>query len=132
MSQDYFVGYLFAAIFLAVGAVIVIGGLVVSHIIGGLKVSGFIVPHGNKKGAKEQAYESGEVAVGQAQVQFPIRFYIFALLFVVFDVEAIFLLAWATRFGELGFAGLIEMAVFIGILVAGLAYAWRKGVLKWT
>jgi NADH:ubiquinone oxidoreductase subunit 3 (subunit A) len=123
LSQDYFVGYLFAAIFLAVGAVIPIGGLIVAR---------FVAPRGNKGGAKLQPYESGEVAVGQAQVQFPIRFYIFALLFVVFDVEAIFLLAWATRFGELGIVGLVEMFVFIGILIAGLVYAWRKGVLKWT
>lgn len=123
MSQDYFVGYLFALVFLAVGAVIVIGGLIASRL---------LAPRGNKGGAKLQSYESGEVAVGQAQVQFPIRFYIFALLFVIFDVEAIFLLAWATRFGELGVLGLVEMAVFIGVLVAGLVYAWRKGVLKWT
>ena len=54
------------------------------------------------------------------------------LLFVVFDVEAIFLLAWATRFRELGVVGLIEMFAFIVILVVGLVYAWRKGVLKWT
>lgn len=123
MSQDYFVGYLFALVFLAVGAVIVIGGLIASRL---------LAPRGNKRGAKLQSYESGEVAMGQAQVQFPIRFYIFALLFVIFDVEAIFLLAWATRFGELGLLGLVEMAVFIGVLVAGLVYAWRKGVLKWT
>ena len=123
MSQDYFTGYLFVLVFLAVGALIVLGGLIVSRL---------VAPRGNKGGSKLLPYESGEEAVGPAQVQFPIRFYIFALLFVVFDVEAIFLLAWATRFGELGVAGLVEMAIFIGILVAGLAYAWRKGVLKWT
>ncbi|MHB1004540.1 MAG: NADH-quinone oxidoreductase subunit A [Chloroflexota bacterium] len=123
MSQDYFTGYLFVLIFLAVGAVLVIGGVLVAKL---------VAPHGNKSGAKLLPYESGEEAVGQAHVQFPIRFYIFALLFVVFDVEAIFLLAWATRFAELGVVGLVEMAVFIGVLVAGLVYAWRKGVLKWT
>ncbi|MHB1131861.1 MAG: NADH-quinone oxidoreductase subunit A [Chloroflexota bacterium] len=105
------------------GAVIVFGGLIVSR---------FVAPRGHKTPDKLRAYESGEMPQGSAQVQFPVRFYIFALLFVVFDVEAIFLLAWATRFRELGTLGLIEMFVFIFVLVAGLAYAWRKGVLKWT
>jgi len=123
LGQDYFAGYLSVVVFIAVGAVIVIGGLIASRL---------LAPRGNKAGAKRLPYESGEVALGQAQVQFPVRYYIFALLFIVFDVEAIFLFAWATKFAELGVVGLVEMAVFIGVLAVGLVYAWRKGVLKWT
>ncbi len=121
--SDYFTGYLFVLVFAAAGAAIPIGGLIFSRL---------LAPRGKKTGAKLRPYESGMNAIGQAQVQFPIRFYIFALLFVVFDVEAIFLFAWATYFGELGVAGLVEMAVFILVLIVGLVYAWRKGVLKWT
>jgi NADH:ubiquinone oxidoreductase subunit 3 (subunit A) len=91
-----------------------------------------LAPRGHKTREKLRAYESGEEPVGSAWVQFPIRFYIFALLFVVFDVEAIFLFAWAMRFRQLGVVGLVEMAIFILVLVVGLVYAWRKGVLKWT
>ncbi len=86
--------------------------------------------------AKEKTYECGEVPVGIAWVHFNISYYIFALIFVVFDVEAAFLIPWATVLRkltemDLGLFGFIEMAVFIGILVLGLAYAWRKGALKW-
>ncbi len=77
-------------------------------------------------------YESGEEPVGQAWVQFPIHYFIFALLFVIFDVEAMFVLAWAILFKSLGLLGLVEMTLFIVILVLGLVYAWKKGVLQWT
>ncbi len=123
LGQEYLTGYFYAAVFLAVGAVIVLGGLVMSRL---------LAPRGHKTREKLRAYESGEEPVGNAWVQFPVRFYIFALLFVVFDVEAIFLFAWATRFAKLGLVGLVEMGIFILVLVGGLVYAWRKGVLKWT
>lgn len=77
------------------------------------------------------AYECGELPVGEPWVRFRVEYYIFALAFVVFDVEAVFLYPWAVVVGRLGVYGLVQMAVFIGILVLGLAYAWRKGVLEW-
>ena len=70
--------------------------------------------------------------MGNSWIRFNNRFYIFALIFVVFDVEAVFLFPWAVAFGQLGLYALIEMAIFITILFFGLYYAWRKGALKWV
>jgi NADH-quinone oxidoreductase subunit A len=78
------------------------------------------------------AYESGVDPVGVGWTQSHIRYYIFALLFVMFDVEAVFIFPWAVRLDALGVFGLVEMVVFIVILALGLAYAWRKGVLRWV
>ena len=81
---------------------------------------------------KLTTYECGEEPVGNAWIQFNIRFYVFALIFVVFDVEAVFLLPWATVFRELGPLAYLEGLVFIAILVVALAYVWRKGDLEWV
>jgi len=76
-------------------------------------------------------YESGSEPVGGGWSQSQVRYYVFALLFVMFDVEAVFIFPWAVRLKELGTFGLVEMVVFIVILALGLVYAWRKGVLRW-
>jgi NADH-quinone oxidoreductase subunit A len=81
---------------------------------------------------KTTTYECGEEPVGSAWIQFNIRFYVFALIFLVFDVEAVFLLPWAVVFRELGVLAYVEGLVFIGILVVALAYVWRKGDLAWV
>jgi len=77
-------------------------------------------------------YECGEIAEGDARRNIGIQFYFYALIFVIFDVEAIFLYPWAVSFGSLGAFGFIEMMLFIGILVAGYAYAWKIGALEWV
>ena len=77
-------------------------------------------------------YESGVDPVGLGWAQSHIRYYVYALLFVLFDVEAVFIFPWATRLEVYGTFGLVEMLIFIVILALGLLYAWRKGVLKWT
>jgi NADH-quinone oxidoreductase subunit A len=77
-------------------------------------------------------YECGEVPEGSAWIRFNIRFYVFALIFVIFDVEIIFLLPWAVVFKRLGTFAFIEGLVFIGILAVGLAYVWKKGDLEWV
>lgn len=87
-------------------------------------------------GAKPEPYECGEVPVGDAWKQFRVGYYIFALVFVIFDVEAIFIFPWAKELlglkaDGLGLFAFVEMMVFIGILLVGLLYAWGKGVLKW-
>jgi len=87
-------------------------------------------------GVKAESYECGEVPTGSAWSQFRIGYYIFALVFVIFDVEAIFIFPWARALRDLkasgaGLFGFMEMMVFIGVLLVGLLYAWRKGVLKW-
>jgi NADH-quinone oxidoreductase subunit A len=76
-------------------------------------------------------YESGVDPVGAGWAQSQVRYYIFALLFVLFDVEAVFILPWATRLESYGTFGLVEMMIFIAILALGLLYAWRKRVLRW-
>jgi NADH-quinone oxidoreductase subunit A len=81
---------------------------------------------------KVTTYECGEDPVGNAWIQFNIRFYVFALIFLVFDVEAVFLLPWAVVFRDLGAIAYVEGLVFIGILVVALAYVWRKGDLAWV
>ena len=78
------------------------------------------------------AYESGVDPVGSDWTQSQIRYYVFAVLFVLFDVEAVFIFPWATRLDVYALFGLVEMAIFIFILVLGLFYAWRKGVLRWV
>lgn len=80
---------------------------------------------------KQSTYECGIEAVGTTEVKTNIRFYLFALLFVIFDVEALFVLPWAVTVRELGPVALIEMLVFLVILFMGLAYAWGKGALAW-
>ena len=77
-------------------------------------------------------YESGVDPVGTGWSQSQIRYYIFALLFVMFDVEAVFIFPWAVRLEALSTYGLVEMIVFIFLLALGLLYAWRKGVLRWA
>lgn len=79
-----------------------------------------------------QPFESGIVGVGSARLRFPAKFYLVAMLFVIFDLEAVFVFAWAIAFRDVGWAGYIEILVFIGILVAALAYLWRVGALDWA
>jgi NADH-quinone oxidoreductase subunit A len=81
---------------------------------------------------KLTTYECGIDPVGEGWSQSQIRYYIYAFLFVIFDVESVFLFPWATVFESLGYTAVVEMAIFIGILAVGLLYAWRKGVLKWA
>jgi len=81
---------------------------------------------------KLTTYECGENPTGSAWIQFNIRFYVFALIFIIFDVEAVFLLPWAVVFRTLGPLAFIEGLVFIAILVVALGYVWRKGDLEWV
>lgn len=77
-------------------------------------------------------YECGELPEGSAWIRFNIRFYVLALIFIIFDVEIVFLLPWAVVFKKLGTFAYVEGVIFIGILVVGLAYAWKKGDLEWV
>jgi len=90
----------------------------------------FLRPH-NPTPGKISTYESGIEPIGDARVQFNVRYYLYALLFVVFDVETVFLYPWAVAFDKLGLFSLIEMTIFIFMLVVGLVYAWKKKVLRW-
>ncbi len=81
---------------------------------------------------KQTTYECGLEAVGDIWVQFKIQYYLYALAFLIFDIEVIFLYPWAVAYNQLGLFALIEMLIFMLILVYGLAYAWRKGALEWV
>ena len=80
---------------------------------------------------KLMAYESGNDPFGDARLPFPVRYYVICMLFVLFDIEAVFLFPWAVAFKDLGLIGLVEMVVFILILSVGYVYAWKKGALEW-
>jgi NADH-quinone oxidoreductase subunit A len=81
---------------------------------------------------KMLTYESGVDPVGEGWSQSQVRYYIFALLFVIFDIEAVFIFPWATQLERYGMFGLVEMAIFVFVLLLGLVYAWRKRVLRWV
>jgi NADH-quinone oxidoreductase subunit A len=83
-------------------------------------------------GDKRTSYECGMVPIGQTRSQFSFRYYIFAILFLIFDVEAVFLFPWALTLYDQNKAAFWEMILFIGILGAGLGYAWKKGALQWN
>jgi len=85
-----------------------------------------------RSSTKALNYETGETTVTDPWRPFPVRYYVFALLFLIFDVEAAFLYPWAVIYQELGLYGFIEMVIFVLILGVGLAYAWKKGALKWV
>lgn len=80
---------------------------------------------------KSAPYESGMRPIGEGTRRMPVRFYLFAVLFILFDIEVVFFLPWAVTFRQLGLFGLVEMFVFIVILLVGYVYAWKKGALEW-
>lgn len=81
---------------------------------------------------KTSTYECGLETIGETWVQFKVQYYIYALVFVIFDIETIFIYPWAVAYNKLTLFALVEMFIFVGILVGGLIYAWRKGVLEWV
>jgi NADH:ubiquinone oxidoreductase subunit 3 (subunit A) len=81
---------------------------------------------------KYTTFECGVEPVGGAWVQYTVRYYLFALVFLIFDIETVFLYPWAVAYQELGTVAMVEMVVFLAILFLGLAYAWRKGHLEWV
>ena len=117
MSQWIYIG-----LFLIVGLIIPVGAITVAWILGPKKANPI----------KMTTYECGIETVGDSWVQFKAQYYIFALVFLVFDVETVFLFPWAVRLGQLGLFAVIEGIVFILILLAGLVYTWRKGMLEWA
>ena len=110
---------------------VVIFFTVAMALVGGILGLGSFVRPSRPQPEKYINYESGVDPVGTGWSQSQIRYYIFALLFVLFDVEAVFIFPWATRLEAYDVFGLVEMLVFIVILALGLLYAWRKGVLRW-
>ena len=126
MLDDYFRQYGLIAIFVAIALFVPISMLSASWFLSRLGIR----PN-NPTAVKQETYECGMEAIGGRWSQFNFRFYLYAILFVIFDVEVVFLYPWATKFLQLELFALIEMAVFVGILLVGWAYAWRKHDLEW-
>ena len=114
--------WLYVGLFFIVGLIIPVGAIGVAWILGPKKSNPI----------KLATYECGIETVGDSWVQFKAQYYIFALVFLVFDVETVFLFPWAVRLGQLGLFAVIEGIVFVAILIAGLIYTWRKGMLEWA
>ncbi len=100
-------------------------------IVGGMVATSYLLGERHRAPARDRPYESGIVSTGTARQPLTIKFYLVAMFFVVFDLEAVFIVAWALATQELGWAGYIEILVFIGVLVAALAYLWKMGALDW-
>lgn len=113
--------YAFAGLFFFFGIAFVGGTFIISW---------FLRPR-DPNPLKQSVYECGEIVKGHAQVRFNVSYYLVALLFVIFDIEVLFLVPWAVCFQKLGLAGYFEMMLFILILVVGLVYAAKKGVFEW-
>jgi len=102
----------------------------VGFVVGNFFLSSLLRP--SRPNAKKlSTYECGEEPIGSGWIQYNVRYYLFAMIFVVFDVEALFLVPWAVVYQSLGVVTFVEMFIFLFILVAGLIHVWRKGVLKW-
>ena len=117
MSQWIYIG-----LFFIVGLIIPVGAIAAAWVLGPKKPNPI----------KQTTYECGIETVGDSWVQFKAQYYIFALVFLVFDVETVFLFPWAVKLGELGLFAVVEGIIFILILIAGLVYTWRKGKLEWA
>ncbi len=113
--------YAFVGILSAVGIGFPIVGLLVAWLLRPKKPNSI----------KQSTYECGVETMGETWVQFKAQYYLFALIFVIFDIEAVFLFPWAVAYGRLDLWALLEVVVFILILFGGLAYAWRKNALEW-
>ena len=119
--SSYYHAYLAVAVFVC-AAMLMVGAM--------LGVGRLIRPN-RPQAEKYVTYEAGSDPVG-GWGQSNVRYYVYALLFVMFDVEAVFIFPWAVHLEGLGWYGLVEMAIFIVVLTLGLVYAWRKGVLRWA
>lgn len=114
--------YAFIGLFAIVAILFPVAALIVGALVG---------PH-RPNPAKQARYECGLVSQGESWIQFRVQYYVYALLFVVFDVETVFLYPWAAAYQKLGLFAVVEVVVFLAILAVGLAYAWVHGDLQWS
>ena len=96
-----------------------------------LVIASYVVARQNPDSEKLSAYECGFEAFDDARGQFDVRFYLVAILFIIFDLEVAFLIPWAITLGEIGYFGFWSMVLFLGILTVGFIYEWKKGALEW-
>lgn len=121
MLSDYFADYV-AVLIATILGVILVGTALIANAV--------LAPKDPNRD-KAVTYECGMLPIGRARTQVHFRYYLFAILFLIFDIEAVFLFPWAVTFVQIGEQAFYEMIVFIAILAFGLLYAWKKGVLRW-
>ena len=121
LFSGYLTNYFPVVLFILIALIFAIGTLVLSYVVQPRVASA----------EKSSPYECGSEPISDARMPFPVRYYIIAMLFVIFDVEIIFLYPWAVAFDKIGLFGLIEMVIFISLFLAGYVYAWKKGALEW-
>ncbi|MBI3313432.1 MAG: NADH-quinone oxidoreductase subunit A [Candidatus Omnitrophica bacterium] len=120
-TNSYFYHYLFIFIFVLFALVFPVLPIILAYFVAPKKPSAI----------KNASYECGLQAEGDPWIQFRVQYYIFALVFLIFDIETIFIYPWAVAFRQLGLFAFVEMVIFIGILALALVYAWRKNALEW-
>ncbi|MFD0714908.1 NADH-quinone oxidoreductase subunit A [Paenibacillus sp. GCM10027626] len=120
--EKYINNYVIVTIFIILGILLPVVALTVGRLLRPNK------PTDEKK----TTYESGNEPTGEGQIRFNVRYYLFALMFVVFDVETVFLYPWAVVYKQFGLFVLVEMFIFVALLATGLIYAWKKKVFKWN
>jgi NADH-quinone oxidoreductase subunit A len=121
LAFEYLSRYSGILLFIALAGLFGVGTLLISY---------FVQPK-FPDDEKLSTYECGSEPFSDARMPFPVRYYIFAMMFVIFDIEVIFLYPWAIAFHKIGIIGLVEMMIFIGLFVVAYVYAWRKGALEW-
>lgn len=121
MLENYFPILIFLVIGAVIGAVLIGLGLALGKIMG----------HDRPDSEKQSPYECGFEAFEDARMKFDVRYYLIAILFIIFDLEIAFLFPWAVALGDIGMAGFWAMMIFLGMLVIGFIYEWRKGALEW-
>ena len=119
--ETYINNYVVVTIFLALGIILPVAALTLGR---------FLRPN-NPSEQKAETYESGNLQLIDSRIRFNVRYYLFALMFVIFDVETVFLYPWAVAYEKLGLFALVEMLIFVAMLLVGLLYAWKKKVLRW-
>ena len=124
MLGEYWPILLFLAVASVVGIVLLVAGSALGRL---------LAPRGRALGGAEKLspYECGFEAFEDARMQFDVRYYLIAIQFIIFDLEIAFVFPWAVNFRNLGIVGLTEMGIFIGLLVLGFVYVWKKGALEW-
>jgi len=110
--------------------ILILLGISLAQAVGMIVLSHFVGPN-RPTAVKSAPYESGMIPLGSTRERFSVKFYLVAILFIVFDLETVFLIPWGVAFRGLGLFGFIEMLVFIGVLAVGLIYVWKKGALQW-
>ncbi len=121
LLSQYLTDYFPVVLFILIAAAFAIVTLVLSYVVQPRVTSA----------EKSSPYECGSEPISDARIPFPVRYYIIAMLFVIFDVEIMFLYPWAVAFDKIGLFGLVEMVIFIALFLTGYVYAWKKGALEW-